>query len=88
MKVKAGTSAKSLAGSISHFLKGDENNPPQNIELNAIGASAVNQAVKAIGISSGFLADYGEVVKTRIGFKSAMINGEEKTIIRLIPEVE
>ena len=50
--------------------------------------SAVNQAVKAIGISSGHLAEYGETIKTRIGFKTAVINGEEKTIMRLIPEVE
>lgn len=45
---------------------------------------AVNQAVKAIAISSGHIATSGETLTSRIGFKVTEINGEEKTIMRFL----
>ena len=38
LKVAGTTNVKSLAGSISHILKGDGGQPPKNVELLAIGA--------------------------------------------------
>ena len=84
LKVKADSNVKSVAGSISHALKGDGDTTNKDVELLAIGAGAVNQAVKAIGISSGHIAVWGMTVVTRIGFKMADINGEEKTIMRFL----
>ena len=82
LKVAAKSNVKAVAGSISHALKGDENTPGKDVEILAIGAGAINQAVKAIAISSGHIAVWGRTVVTRVGFKVAEINGEEKTIIR------
>ena len=48
---------------------------------------ACNQVVKAIAISSGHIATWGETLTTRIGFKVAEINGEEKTIMRFLVEI-
>jgi stage V sporulation protein S len=84
IKVAADSNVKSVAGSISHALKGDEISAPKNVEILAIGAGAVNQAFKACAISSGHLANYGEALIIRPGFKVAEINGEEKTIMRFI----
>jgi len=88
LKVKADSPVKKVAGSISHALKGDGDAPASPVEILAIGAGAVNQAVKAIAISSGHLGNYGQAVYSRMGFKVAQINGEEKTIIRFIVELK
>ena len=84
LRVKSDSSVKAVAGSISHALKGDEKSCGKNVEILAIGAGAVNQAVKAIAISSGHIATSGETLSTRIGLKVAEINGEEKTIMRFL----
>jgi stage V sporulation protein S len=84
IKVAADSNVKSVAGSISHALKGDETVGAKNVEILAIGAGAVNQAYKACAISSGHLANYGETLIIRPGFKVSEINGEEKTIMRFI----
>lgn len=88
LKVKSDTNVKKLAGSISHVLKGDDENPSKAVEILAIGAGSVNQAVKGIAISSGHLANCGMFVTSRIGFKEAIINGEERTIMRFIVEAK
>lgn len=49
---------------------------------------AVNQAAKAIAISAGHLGNFAQTVYTRIGFETATINGEERTIIRFMVEAK
>ena len=49
---------------------------------------AVNQAVKALAISSGHIATYGQTLYSRFGFKVADIGGEEKTIMRFLVEID
>lgn len=81
LKVSGKSNCKSVAGSLSHFLKGDDVNPPKNVEVHAIGAAAVNQAVKALAISSGHLSLAGQTLSWRAGFNTVLINGEERTVI-------
>lgn len=38
LKVSGKSSCKAVAGSLSHFLKGDAENPPKDVVLSAIGA--------------------------------------------------
>lgn len=88
LKVAGTTNVKSLAGSLSHILKGDEEHPPRNVELLAIGASACSQGLKGVAISSGHMATWGATVKMRVGFKVVDIGGEERTVMRMLVECE
>lgn len=88
LKVAGTTNVKSLAGSISFILKGDESTPPKNVELLAIGASSVAQGIKAVAISSGHMATWGGTVKMRVGFKVVQIEGQERTVMRMLVECE
>lgn len=52
-------------------------------ELQTVGAGALNQAVKAIAISRGFLAPSGIDLICWPSFIDIEINGNERTAIRL-----
>jgi stage V sporulation protein S len=54
--------------------------------LLAIGAGAINQAVKAIAIARGFVAPSGMDLICIPAFTDIMIDGEERTAIKLIIE--
>ena len=54
LRVGAGSNAQSVGSAIAHALY----ETPQ-IKLRAVGASAVNQAVKAIAIARGYVAQIG-----------------------------
>lgn len=79
LKVSAKTPVASLAGAITKTL--DE---VPIVELQAIGAGAVNQAVKGAAKSRGFIAMRGRDLILRPGFDDVMIDGEEKTRIILV----
>lgn len=54
------------------------------VQLNAVGAAAVNQAVKAITIARGFVAPNGIDLVAVPAFLEIEIDGEERTAIRFI----
>lgn len=82
-KVKSTSNVKSLAGCIAHSLKGDGDTIASNVVLHCCGASALSQAVKAVAVSRGFLASNGRDVIMKPGFDTTVIDGEERTIIKL-----
>ena len=49
-----------------------------------LGAGSLNQAVKAVAIARGFLAPAGINIAIVPAFNDVLINGEEKTAIRLL----
>ena len=55
-------------------------------EVQAVGAGAVNQAVKAIAITRGFIAPNGVDLVTIPAFVEINIDGEERTAIKFIVE--
>jgi len=63
LRVSAGSNAQSVGSAIAHALY----ESPQ-IKLRAVGASAVNQAVKAIAIARGYVAPRGLDLSCRPGF--------------------
>ena len=75
LKVAGKSSVSSVAGSI---VKSIEDN--KDVELHSIGASSVNQTVKAIATARGILATKGFDALLRVGFSSTRINEEDKTI--------
>ncbi len=81
LKVSAQSSPKSVAGALTAILR--ENG---FAELQAVGAGAVNQAVKAIAITRGFIAPNGVDLVTIPAFVEINIDGEERTAIKFIVE--
>lgn len=63
LRVASTTNVHHLAGSIAHVLRV----APQ-VELQCIGASAVNQAIKAAAVARSFLKDDGLDLAIQPGF--------------------
>jgi stage V sporulation protein S len=81
IKVSARSRTAAVAGAIAGVMR--ENN---RAEVQAIGAGAVNQAVKAIIIAKGYLADEGVEIACIPSFVNVLINDQERTAVRLIVE--
>nr|DAY68045.1 MAG TPA: Stage V sporulation protein S (SpoVS) [Caudoviricetes sp.] len=58
------------------------------LEIQAIGAGAINQSIKAIAIARGFLAPTGIFITCLPAFTEIDINGEKKTGIKLQVEAQ
>ena len=81
LKVSAQSKPKSVAGALAAVLR--ENGVA---ELQAVGAGAVNQSVKAIAITRGFVAPNGIDLVAVPAFSEIDIEGEERTAIKFIVE--
>ncbi len=80
-RVSAKSEVASLAGAIAGSFR--EN---KKVELQAIGAGALNQAVKAVAIARGFIAPSGVDLICIPAFADINLDGREKTAIKLIVE--
>lgn len=81
LKVSSKSSPASVAGAIAGMIKDGS-----LVELQAVGAGAVNQAVKAIAISRGFLSPIGIEIICIPAFADIVIDGEYRTAIRFTIE--
>ena len=78
LKISSKSNPNSVAGAIAGLVK--ENN---YAEMQAIGAGALNQAVKAVAIARGFVAPSGVDLVCVPAFAEVQVEGEET--INLIP---
>ena len=81
IKVSARSRTAAVAGAIAGVIR-DVN----RAEVQAIGAGAVNQAVKAIVIAKGYLAEEGVDIVCTPSFVEVDIDGQERTAVRLLVE--
>ncbi len=81
LKVSAHSKPKSVAGALAAVLR-----EKGRAELQAVGAGAVNQAIKAIAITRGFVAPNGIDLVTIPAFVEIRIDEEERTAIKFIVE--
>ncbi|NPV25871.1 MAG: stage V sporulation protein S [Firmicutes bacterium] len=81
LKVSAHSNPKSVAGALTAVLR-----EKGRAEIQAVGAGAVNQAIKAIAITRGFIAPNGIDLVTIPAFVEIAIDGEERTAIKFIVE--
>ena len=81
VRVAAQSKATAVAGAIAGIVR-----EQGRVEVQAIGAGAVNQAVKAIAIARGFLALEGLDVVCIPGFADVEIDGLQRTAIRFAVE--
>lgn len=79
LKVASSSDPNSVAGAIAGAIETDG-----IVEAHAIGAGAVNQAVKAIAISRRLLAGGEENLNAIPGFIDLEIEGEKITGIKLV----
>lgn len=81
VKVSARSRTASVAGAIAGVIRDSG-----RAEVQAIGAGAVNQAVKAIAIAIGYLAEEEVHLVCIPAFANIMIEGQERTAIRIVVE--
>ena len=82
LKVSATSKPVAVAGAIAGVVR-----TQKRVEVQAIGAGAINQAIKAIAISRGYVAPGGLDLVCIPSIIDISIDGEERTGIRLVVEV-
>ncbi len=83
LKVSSKSNPNSVAGALANVFRSNG-----NVEIQAVGAGALNQAIKAIAIARGFLAPSGKNIVCIPAFTDIEIEGEERTAIKLIVEAK
>ena len=81
LKVASHSNPNSLAGAIAGVIR-----ETGKAEIQAVGAGALNQAVKAVAITRGFVAPQGIDLICIPAFADLEIDGNERTAIKLIVE--
>lgn len=81
LKVSAQSKPKSVAGALAAVMR-----EKGSAEMQAVGAGAVNQAIKAIAIARGYVAPNGIDLVVVPAFAEIDIEGEERTAIKFIVE--
>ena len=78
IKVSASSRSTAVAGAIAGVIRDSG-----HAEVQAIGASAVNQAVKAIAIANGYLEIDDIQIVCIPAFTEVFIDGQERTAVRI-----
>ncbi|HEY4695688.1 MAG TPA: stage V sporulation protein S [Candidatus Hydromicrobium sp.] len=78
LKVSSKSKPNSVAGAIAGIIRSDA-----RVQIQTIGAGALNQAVKGIAIARGFIAPTGQELICIPYFRDIEVNGEIKTAIVL-----
>ena len=79
LKVSTKSNPNSVAGALAAIIK-----EKTVVEIQAVGAGAINQAVKSIAIARGFVAPSGKDIVCIPAFTDIQIDGESRTAIKLI----
>ncbi len=77
LKVSSTSQPKSVAGAIAAIVRN-----ASEVEIQTIGAGAVNQAVKSIAIARGYVAPNGIELVCMPAFSQLEVEGELKTSIK------
>jgi len=81
IKVKANSRTAAVAGAIAGIMR-----EHKHADIHAIGAGAVNQAVKALVLAKGYLAEDGIPVACVPEFVDVEIEDKVRTAIKLVVE--
>jgi stage V sporulation protein S len=82
IKVSAQSRSTAVAGAIAGVIR-----EHKHADVQAIGAGAVNQGIKAIAIARGYLEQDGLDIVCIPAFVEVDVNGEERTAIKFAVEV-
>ncbi len=81
LKVSAKSRSTAVAGAIAGVIR-----ESGRAEVQAIGAGAVNQAIKAVAIARGYLEEDGIDIVCIPSFTEVAIGEQERTAIKLVIE--
>lgn len=81
LRVSAKSNPNSVAGALAGILR-----DKPSAEIQAIGAGAINQSIKAIAIARGFMAPSGVDLVCIPAFTEIQIDGEVRTAIKMCVE--
>ena len=81
LKVAARSRSTAVAGAIAGVVRSEK-----HAEVQAIGAGAVNQAIKAVALARGYLALDGIDVVCIPSFVELTIQGAERTALKFVVE--
>ncbi len=81
LKVSGKSRPSSVAGAIAGVVRN-----ATRVEIQAIGAGATNQAIKAVAIARGYLISSGIDIVCVPAFIDVTIDDEERTAIKLLVE--
>lgn len=81
IKVSSKSTPQKIAGAIDSIFRESD-----ALEVQAVGAGALNQAIKGVTIARGFVAPSGKNLVITPAFSDVLIGGEERTAIKLIVE--
>ena len=79
LKVAAKSNPDSVAGALAGAIR-----EQGKAEMQAVGAGALNQAIKAVAIARGFVAPSGVDLVCVPAFVDIEIDGETRTAIKLL----
>lgn len=79
LKVASSSNPSSVAGALVKNMQ-----EGKDVELLAVGAGAINQAVKAVAIARGYVSPQGVDITVKPGFEDVEIEGNKKTAVKLI----
>jgi len=82
IKVSANSRTSAVAGAIAGVVRDNK-----RAEVQAIGAGAVNQAIKALVLATGYLAGDGIRIVCIPEFVDITIGDQVRTAIKLVVEV-
>ena len=82
IRVSAKSRSTAVAGAIAGVMR-----EQKHADVQAIGAGAVNQAIKAIAIARGYLEQDGLEIVCLPAFVEVEVAGEERTAIKYSVEV-
>ncbi len=83
LKVSSKSNPNSVAGAIANVFR-----EKGCVEIQSVGAGALNQAIKAIAIARGFIAPMGVNLVCIPAFQDIVIGNEERTAIKIIIEAK
>ena len=83
LKVSSKSNPNSVAGALANVFR-----EKGTVEVQAVGAGALNQAIKAIAIARGFVAPSGKNLVCIPAFSDIQIDGEVRTAIKLLVEAK
>lgn len=78
LKVSSKSTPNSVAGALAGIVR-----EQGVVEVQVIGAGALNQAIKAVAIARGFVTASGIELVVIPSFSDVVIDGENRTAIRL-----
>ena len=81
LKVSSKSNPNSVAGALVAVIR-----EQGYAEMQAVGAGAINQAIKAVAIARGFVAPAGMDLVCAPAFADITIAGENRTAIKLLVE--